>query len=186
LGVKKRGLTVSWEAVGAIGQMLGALGVVASLVYLATQVRQNNRASAVAAKLASTQLLSDFVDSLITDPELMDLWLRGRKNLESLNDAEHVRFFNMCLKAFWFFSAAQFQLRMGTLNDEDWSEFHAVIRFWLEGGGVRAWWQKTGRTRFGKSFVLFIDHEIETLPNAAQPVDAKDPLQRTSPASAGR
>ena len=59
LGVKKRELAVNWEAVAAIGQMLGALGVVASLLYLATQVRQNNRASAVAAKLASTQLLSN-------------------------------------------------------------------------------------------------------------------------------
>ncbi len=149
-----------WEMIAAIGQVLGALGVIASLLYLATQVRQNNRASAVAAKLASTQLLSEFVDSLITNPELMDLWLRGRKNLASLNDIEHFRFANMCLKAFWFFSAAQFQLRIGTLPEEDWVEFHAVIRFWLEGEGVRAWWDKTGKTRFGKSFVLFIDAEI--------------------------
>ncbi|MHB1201107.1 MAG: hypothetical protein ACYCZ6_16440 [Polaromonas sp.] len=149
-----------WEVIAAIGQVLGAFGVIASLLYLATQVRQNNRASAVAAKLASTQLLSEFVDSLITDPELMDLWLRGRKNLASLNDIEHFRFANMCLKAFWFFSAAQFQLRIGTLREEDWVEFHAVIRFWLEGEGVQAWWSKTGKTRFGKSFVLFIDGEI--------------------------
>jgi hypothetical protein len=149
-----------WEVIAAISQVLGALGVIASLLYLATQVRQNNRASAVAAKLASTQLLSEFVDSLITNPELMDLWLRGRKNLASLNDIEHFRFANMCLKAFWFFSAAQFQLRIGTLPEEDWVEFHAVIRFWLEGQGVRAWWDKTGKTRFGKSFVLFVDGEI--------------------------
>jgi hypothetical protein len=103
--------------------------VITSLLYLATQVRQNNRASAVAAKLASTQLLSEFVDSLIADPELMDLWLRGRKNLESLNDIKHFRFMNMCLEAFWFFSAAQFQFRIGTLHEEDWAEFYAVIRF---------------------------------------------------------
>lgn len=178
---------MNWEAIAAIGQVLGALGVIASLLYLATQVRQNNRASAVAAKLASTQLLSEFVDSLIADPELMDVWLRGRKNLESLNNIEHFRFVNMCLKAFWFFSAAQFQLRIGTLHEEDWAEFHAVIRFWLEGEGVRTWWQKTGRTRFGKSFVLFIDRETANLPNAAQPVDAPDRLPAGShPPANGR
>ena len=155
-----------WEAIAAIAQALAALGVIASLLYLATQVRQNNRASAVAAKLASTQLLSEFVDSLIDDPQLMDLWLRGRKNLEALNEVEHFRFVNMCLKAFWFFSAAQFQLRIGTLQEDDWAEFHAVIRFWLDGEGVKAWWQKTGKTRFGKSFVLFIDREIANLRGA--------------------
>jgi hypothetical protein len=157
---------MSWEAIAAIGQMLGALGVIASLLYLATQVRQNNRASAVAAKLASTQLLSEFVDSLIADPELMDVWLRGREDLESLNDVEHFRFMNMCLKAFWFFSAAQFQLRAGTPQEEDWAEFYSVIRFCREGKGVRVWWQKTGRTRFGKSFSLFIDREIVSLADA--------------------
>ena len=157
---------MSWEAIAAIAQALAALGVIASLLYLATQVRQNNRASAVAAKLASTQLLSEFVDSLIDDPQLMDLWLRGRKNLEALNEVEHFRFVNMCLKAFWFFSAAQFQLRIGTLQEDDWAEFHAVIRFWLDGEGVKAWWQKTGKTRFGKSFVLFIDREIANLRGA--------------------
>jgi uncharacterized protein DUF6082 len=157
---------MSWEAMAAIGQVLGALGVIGSLLYLATQVRQNNRASTVAAKLASTQLLCQFVDALIADPELMDIWLRGRKRLEALNDHDRLRFTNMCLKAFWHFSAAQFQLRMGTLQEDDWAEFYAVIRYWLEGEGVRAWWRTTGKNQFGKSFVIFIDSEIANLGGA--------------------
>jgi len=151
---------MSWDAIAAIAQVLAALGVIASLLYLATQVRQNNRASAVAAKLTSTQLLSDFVDSLISDPALMDVWLKGRRSLDELDEPDRLRFMNMCLKAFWFFSAAHFQLRVGTLQDDDWTEFYAVIRFWLEGEGVREWWRKTGRTRFGVNFVRFVDREI--------------------------
>ena len=70
---------MSWEAVSAIGQVLGSVGVILYLLYLATQVRQNNRASTVSAKLVSTQLLSEFVTDFIKDPQLMDLWLRGRQ-----------------------------------------------------------------------------------------------------------
>ena len=33
---------MNWEAVSAIGQMVGAIGVVASLVYLAIQIRTNS------------------------------------------------------------------------------------------------------------------------------------------------
>lgn len=153
---------MNWEAIAAIGQVLGALGVIASLLYLAAQVRQTNRTSAVAAKLASTQQLTNFVDDLIGHPELMELWLKGRKDLSSLSELEHFRFSNMCLKAFWFFSTAEYQLRTGALDDENWVEFYSVIQFWLEGAGVRAWWLKTGRARFGKSFVAFIDAEIRT------------------------
>ena len=42
---------VNWEVIGAISGVIGAAGVVASLLYLAVQVRTSNRASAVQAKL---------------------------------------------------------------------------------------------------------------------------------------
>ena len=32
---------MNWDAVGAIAELLGAIGVIASLVYLATQIRQS-------------------------------------------------------------------------------------------------------------------------------------------------
>lgn len=35
-------MTIDWEAVGAIGEILGSLGVLITLIYLAAQVRPNN------------------------------------------------------------------------------------------------------------------------------------------------
>jgi hypothetical protein len=32
---------MNWDAIGAIAELLGAIGVIASLVYLATQIRQS-------------------------------------------------------------------------------------------------------------------------------------------------
>jgi hypothetical protein len=34
---------MNWEALGAIAEALGAVGVIATLVYLASQIRQNSR-----------------------------------------------------------------------------------------------------------------------------------------------
>ena len=67
--------------------------------------------------------------------ELNDLYLRGRADLESLSRDEVYQFSNLALKAFWFFSAAHFQFRMGTLADSDWQEQRAAIRYWLRGPG---------------------------------------------------
>jgi hypothetical protein len=39
-------MLVNWEAIGAVGEILGALVVVATLVYLAAQVRESRRATA--------------------------------------------------------------------------------------------------------------------------------------------
>ncbi len=43
---------MNWEAISAIGELLGALGVLASLIYLAVQIRDNTR-SIQAASLQS-------------------------------------------------------------------------------------------------------------------------------------
>ena len=34
---------MNWEAIGAIGEVLGAIGVIVTLAYLAVQIRQNTR-----------------------------------------------------------------------------------------------------------------------------------------------
>jgi hypothetical protein len=36
---------MNWEAIGAIGEVLGALAVIVTLVYLAVQIRQNTAAA---------------------------------------------------------------------------------------------------------------------------------------------
>ena len=35
---------MNWESIGAIGEVLGAIGVIATLLYLSVQIRQNTRA----------------------------------------------------------------------------------------------------------------------------------------------
>ena len=64
---------MNWDAIGAISETLGALGVIASLIYLASQLRSNAVASAVEAKLTTTQFLTEFNRDLINNPELYDL-----------------------------------------------------------------------------------------------------------------
>lgn len=151
---------MNWDALGAIAELAGAIGVIASLAYVATQIRHNTRASAVESKLVTTGMLTGFVDMLITDPELNDLFLRGRTSTESLSKAEYQRFSNMVMKTFWFCSAAHFQMRTGTLTEEDWFEIKAILDYWIAGAGVREWWRRYGAQRYGKTYAEFVDAEV--------------------------
>lgn len=45
---------MNWDAIGAVGELAGALTVVLSLGYLAAQVKQNTKGMLVAAKLEIT------------------------------------------------------------------------------------------------------------------------------------
>jgi hypothetical protein len=44
-----------WDALGAVAEFLGALGVIASLFYVASQIRRNS----TALEAATNQALSD-------------------------------------------------------------------------------------------------------------------------------
>ena len=151
---------MDWDAIGAMAELAGALGVIASLIYVATQIRHSTRASSVEAKLATTGMLNEFMNMFIEDPELNDLFLRGRASTANLAEGEFPRFSNLVQKLFWFYSAGYFQHRTGTLHEDDWREIESIVEWWLDGEGVREWWHRFGRRRFGRSFVGLVEAEI--------------------------
>ena len=148
------------ESVYYISQVFSSLALVVSLIYLGKQISHSARASAVEAKLATTAMLSEIADMLIADHELDNLLMRAMASADGLTKQEYHRFSNLCLKALWFCSAAHFQLRAGTLTEEDWFELKAILDFWLAGAGFRNWWRRSGRARFTGKFAEFVDAEI--------------------------
>ena len=55
---------MNWDAVGAFAELAGALGIVVSLVYLATQLRQNS--ALLKAPIASATREAGFIDSAVS------------------------------------------------------------------------------------------------------------------------
>jgi len=154
---------LNWDALGAVAEVVGAIGVIASLLYLAIQVKASTRASAVEAKLASSRMYTDFLALLVQSPELNDLMLRGRKDIKSLEHDEYLRFSNLAFIAFSFFSAGYFQYSNRTLSDADWYELRAIVKYWVTGKGCQDWWYKLGHQSFDEPFSQFIEKEIEQM-----------------------
>jgi len=79
------------QDLGALGDMIGGVAVVASLIYLAIQIRQNTqqisrnveatRLSAFERNIESAQQIREM---LILHPDIADLFLSGMKNYDSL------------------------------------------------------------------------------------------------------
>ncbi len=55
---------MNWEAAGAVGELIGAFAVVAMLIYLAIQIRENTRASKSEAFRDSVALWNDVFEML--------------------------------------------------------------------------------------------------------------------------
>ena len=75
---------MNWEMISAVGQMLGAIGVIISIIYLAAQIRNQNKESQRAAMNVLTTHWSDLNRTLVENPEMAVLWLRALRRFDDL------------------------------------------------------------------------------------------------------
>ena len=90
---------MNWEAISTIAEIVGMLAVVATLIFLVFQIRQSRESldantKAIRAGTSSTinEALSTILGAIRSDGEFAEIWLRGCRDLESLDDVEKVRF----------------------------------------------------------------------------------------------
>jgi len=152
---------VNWEAIGAIGEVLGAAGVIISLVYLAVQIRADARAKRASAVHEQSDAYRDFLQTLATDETLSGIYLRGLRDYGSLRDAELIRFTSVIGFLFRVFDEAFFQWQEGTLDSQLWQGFEAPMADMLAYPGVKEWWS-TRAHWYSAPFREMIDTKINS------------------------
>src|SRR5204862_6573242 len=99
---------VNWEAISAIGQLVGALAVVISLLYLAREVRRSAHATRVASMHSLSDKFNRWSQQLAEQPQLSELYYRGIHDSESLEGAELVSCTIMMLQLFRIYEEAYY------------------------------------------------------------------------------
>ena len=92
---------MNWDALGAIAELLGAIAVFLTLVYLAHQIRQNTKAVRSTAVDASINTVMGVRSLIAQDAELADILLRGNADPDSLNPTEQVRHMVLLSNIVW-------------------------------------------------------------------------------------
>ena len=131
---------MNWDAIGAVGEVVGAAGVIASLLYLAVQIRGDARARRAATVHEQSAAFQDLLRTLATDESLAPVYLRGVRDLGSISDTELVRFSSVMGFMFRVFEEAYFQWKGGHLDGQAWHGFEAPISDMIAYPGVREWW----------------------------------------------
>lgn len=119
---------MNWDAVSAIAESLGAVVVVASLIYVGRQLAQNTAMMRVSAASETLERDFDLTLPLLESPELAEIWLKGDHRLDELSEADRQRLllFERRALMLWYHN---YQLRMqGLLPDANWFNQNWIIR----------------------------------------------------------
>ena len=107
---------MNWEATGAVGEILGAIAVVATLGYLANQIRQSTRV----AKADISQRMSEQVQALymtvFANSDAAELVDRIGTNGEPIDGADSWRWYSFALSNIEHAENLYYQYRVGTLD----------------------------------------------------------------------
>lgn len=128
------------EQLGNLGEFIGAIAVVVSLVYLAAQIRQNTRAIRANTFHGIVDSLTDGIAEIARDAELTRIWIEALRQSGELSEVDRARFRLLLLMAVRRWENAFYQSRAGMLEEPQWEGIARDIRSIVLQPGFRSWW----------------------------------------------
>ena len=151
---------MNWEAIGAIGEIIGASAVVISILYLSVQIRQNSRVSKAVAiqSWATAAALEKSV--IFSDPDLAALILRASIADGDSDLTDKLRVQTYFIQLFNTFELLFFQRENGTVDNKFFEGKATAYLDMMSATGIRSFWEDTRLTHFDERFRLYIDQEL--------------------------
>jgi hypothetical protein len=136
------------EDLGNLGDFIGGLAVVATLAYLAIQVRQNTTQLRRSADLAAIEAgdltvraFSRFRAQIISNTEVAELYLRGLRDPGALRGSDRLRFNLLVQELFYILSTSTRRFLATTEYDVDQTFRVLGVPAMLTQPGIADWWK---------------------------------------------
>jgi hypothetical protein len=148
---------MNWEALGAVSELVGAVGVIATLIYLAAQIRQNSAVVRSATRQAISTQQADFGMQVAANPDLRAAianWLNVQSSQSSPDEQLRDQFF--LRSALRMFENQYHQNKDGTFEDIVWSGYVENMKRLVAQPAFRKWWTES-RALYSSDFAGFVD-----------------------------
>jgi hypothetical protein len=152
---------MNWEAIGAVAELAGAVAVIATLVYLSIQLRQNSKLLSASLATSNRESTNQLTGLLATDREALGVFwagVTGRDNLEEL-DRQH---FDALISLYFEALLQSYQ--------QDYVEGLARADWMLAQPGIIQFWQDYS-ILYDPGFKAYMSGRIKTL-HEGQPPEA--------------
>ena len=131
---------MNWNAIGAVAELGAAIAVFISLVYLAIQIGSQRQESKLAAANDLSAGFNNFLEATASNRGLAEVFVKGLKDLDSLDEVERMQFFSHMARMFRIFEGLQKHNSEGRLDDASWAGVKNIFIDYSAQKGFRKWW----------------------------------------------
>jgi hypothetical protein len=143
---------MNWEAIGAIGEIVGATAVVLTLIYVAIQIKQNTAASRAQAINQINSQWGGLMSQIATNEGLAKIYRKATEGGD-LGPDETVQY-TAYMSAFFAFLEELYLLHQSGTYEEDLGEGDALefltptVRRLLSSPAAVRWWKEESRNLY--------------------------------------
>ena len=149
---------------GAIGELIGGVAIIVSLIYVGAQIRQNTKATKVSTSHAFLHIHSALLSPITVEKEFRDIYWRGLKGLSNLQGNETAAFAAWAMQTFRAWETFWYQWQEGVFDDHLWVGWKAQFCDLYGYAGILEIWS-TRKHQFSEEFREYVDrHIIEAEP----------------------
>lgn len=149
------------EQLANIGEALGGVAVLVSLIYLIIELRRSTRTARSSNAWNSTVALAELCEVIADNPQLSELTMRCHSpdtNPEDLTQAEFAQWFFVCRSVFYKYEAQWFLWAEGSLSDEMWQNRRRWAKAFISlPVPRRAWEMEMEQHQYTSKFVESIE-----------------------------
>ena len=150
------------EDLGNLGDLIAAIATVATLIYLAQQIRRSSKS----VEGSSVQAILELeITTYALKAQYANVYRRGCANILDLDGDERVIFEQVVSSEMSLFSSAYIQVQNG-LMDDDASFDRDWIRFYLKQPGFQEMWSEI-KTTYPNEFCQHLDDVQKSVEGAA-------------------
>ena len=152
----------SLQDLGALGEFVGAMGVVISLVYLAQQMRQNTTSVRAASFNSMTENSIRLLEHSFRDGDFAEFLHRAQIDPSSLSPNELLRWNAYMTAVYRHFGNLVYQYRVGVLDRQMWESYRDTLKKHLHTRSWRDWFEEN-KEDFSTSLVDLVERAVGEL-----------------------
>ena len=152
---------MNWDIAVAVAEIVGAIAVVLTLLYVARELRQNSRSLAITALRDTTSNWNEWSNMLATSGDLADIVARGNKAPGDLSESEMLRY-GAYMQSFFDNVESYRALVVDHKIEKSLDVLESIVRRRIVEKGIHAWWINNVED-YDDEFVSWVNVVIERI-----------------------
>ena len=132
--------TETTEIMGNLGEFVGSIAVVVTLIYLVVQIRQNTKEIRHSAFREAIRDQTTAIDLLCADPNLTRIWYDGLADYDALAQEDRRRFDTYLTSVMRRLENLLYELEQGNVDAKAWLGVRGQYVWAFTRSGFKSWW----------------------------------------------